>query len=69
MSTTSTRPPDGGWGWVVVFASFVCASVVDGVCNSFGIFLPHFMTYFGESRAKTSLAGSFMAGGFLSTGK
>ncbi|KAK2194069.1 hypothetical protein NP493_3g11038 [Ridgeia piscesae] len=68
MSTTSLGPPDGGWGWVVVFASFVCTSVVDGVCNSYGLFLPHIMAYFGESRAKSSLAGSLMAGGFLSVG-
>jgi len=69
MSTTSLGPPDGGWGWVVVFASFVCTSVVDGVCNSYGLFLPHIMAYFGESRAKSSLAGSLMAGGFLSVGE
>lgn len=24
-------PLDGGWGWVVVFASFLCCVVVDGV--------------------------------------
>lgn len=24
-------PIDGGWGWVIVFASFLCCVVVDGV--------------------------------------
>ena len=24
-------PPDGGWGWVVCFASFMCNFIVDGI--------------------------------------
>lgn len=24
-------PLDGGWGWVVVFASFICNLIVDGI--------------------------------------
>lgn len=24
-------PLDGGWGWVVVFASFICNVIVDGI--------------------------------------
>ena len=26
-------PPDGGWGWVVCFASFLCNFMVDGIGN------------------------------------
>ena len=24
-------PPDGGWGWVICFASFMCNFIVDGI--------------------------------------
>ena len=24
-------PPDGGWGWVIVFASFMCNLIIDGI--------------------------------------
>ena len=30
-------PPDGGWGWVIVVASFLCNMVLDGIGYSFGI--------------------------------
>lgn len=33
-------PPDGGWGWVVVVASFVCNVLVDGIVYSCGLLLP-----------------------------
>lgn len=29
-------PPEGGWGWVVVFASFTCTFILDGVFFTFG---------------------------------
>ena len=28
-------PPDGGWGWVVMMASFFTNLLVDGVCYTF----------------------------------
>ena len=61
-------PPDGGWGWVIVLCCFLCNGMVDGMCSTFGIFLPHFLDAFGDSRAKTTIAGSLMAGGFMLTG-
>lgn len=45
-STTATSPKsrtlkkstiDGGYGWVVVFASFVISMIVDGISFSFGL--------------------------------
>lgn len=39
-------PPDGGWGWMVVFASFMINAIVDGFCYSFGILLPEFTHHF-----------------------
>lgn len=51
-------PPDGGWGWVVVFASFMINFIADGVSLSFGILFVDFVDYFDSSKAKTSWVGS-----------
>ncbi|XP_052265124.1 monocarboxylate transporter 14-like isoform X2 [Dreissena polymorpha] len=61
-------PPDGGWGWVVVFASLCNNIIVDGIAYSFGIFMPEFVHYFGESRSKVALIGSLLCGTYLCTG-
>uniref|UniRef100_A0A5K3EX04 Monocarboxylate transporter 14 n=1 Tax=Mesocestoides corti TaxID=53468 RepID=A0A5K3EX04_MESCO len=29
--------PDGGWGWIVVFSSFVCMILVDGISLCYGL--------------------------------
>lgn len=34
-----TVPPDGGWGWIVVFASFFSIFILDGVTYTFGALL------------------------------
>ncbi|CAL1273933.1 unnamed protein product [Larinioides sclopetarius] len=57
-SGTTIQPPDGGWGWVVVFAAFMINLIADGVSFSFGILFIDFVEYFGESKAKTSWVGS-----------
>ena len=62
-------PPDGGWGWVIVFASFLSNALVDGLCSTFGVFLPEFLNYFQESKGKTALAGSLLPGFFLMSGE
>lgn len=67
VSFTEARPPDGGWGWVVVFASFMVNLIADGITFSFGVFYPHFLEYFGEGKGKTAwIAGIFMAMPLLS---
>ncbi|XP_028033955.1 monocarboxylate transporter 14-like [Bombyx mandarina] len=50
--------PDGGWGWVVVAASFLVATVADGLAFSYGLINDKFVLYFETSEAKTSLIGS-----------
>ena len=62
-------PPDGGYGWVIMLASFVCNVIVDGVCFSFGIFYLEFLQHYGESKSKTSIVGSVLNGMYLSMGK
>ncbi|GFO07844.1 monocarboxylate transporter [Plakobranchus ocellatus] len=61
-------PPDGGWGWIVVFSSFTISMLVDGVCFSFGIFFDEFRHEFGSSKAATSWIGSVLNGTYLAIG-
>ncbi|CAL4105294.1 unnamed protein product, partial [Meganyctiphanes norvegica] len=53
------RPaPDGGWGWVVVAASFMVHCIADGVTMSFGVIFVEFLDYFQEGKSLTSWIGS-----------
>ncbi|CAH0752842.1 unnamed protein product [Diatraea saccharalis] len=61
-------PPDGGYGWVVVFASFMCNLVVDGIAYTFGIFLPELVKYFGEGKGTVAWVGSLLSGVYLAAG-
>lgn len=61
-------PPDGGYGWVIVIASFLCNMIVDGIAYTFGVFLGEFVRYFGEGKGKTAWVGSLLSGMYLSCG-
>ncbi|XP_032529761.1 monocarboxylate transporter 12 [Danaus plexippus] len=61
-------PPDGGWGWMVVFASFMIHIVTDGMTYSFGVFYAEFLTYFNEGQSKTAWIVSILVGVTLSSG-
>nr|CAH7749231.1 unnamed protein product [Callosobruchus chinensis] len=59
--------PEGGWGWVVVFASFVLSMIADGISFSFGLLYVKFLEEFKASSSVTSWIGSlFMAVPLLS---
>lgn len=54
--------PDGGWGWVVVFASLVISMIADGISFSFGLLYIQYIEAFGQTKQKTAWIGSlFMA--------
>ncbi|XP_077998159.1 monocarboxylate transporter 13-like [Glandiceps talaboti] len=57
-SPPSRGPPDGGWGWVVVFASFFNFALTVGSMNSFGVLYVGFLDAFGESKSKTAWVGA-----------
>jgi len=62
-------PPDGGWGWVIVAASFLCNMVLDGIGYSFGIFVKPLEAHFeGAGKGKISLVGSILAGFIMLVG-
>ena len=59
-STEKKKPemPDGGYGWVVVFASLVVSLIADGLSFSFGLINTELLDYFGESPTKTAWISS-----------
>ncbi len=71
-TTTSTLslpdPPDGGWGWLVVFASFMIHLIADGCAFSFGVMYVELLDYFKESKGKTAWVGSLFVSVPLITG-
>lgn len=69
-SVVAPTIPDGGWGWMVVFGSFVIHVIADGVYYSFGVFLVALLDYFeGAGRGELGWVGSIMIGTLLSVGK
>jgi len=62
------QPPDGGYGWVIVFASFMCNMIVDGIAYTFGVFLNELSIYYGTGRGTTAWVGSLLSGMYLCAG-
>ncbi|XP_042218311.1 monocarboxylate transporter 14-like isoform X2 [Homarus americanus] len=61
-------PPDGGWGWVIVVASFLCNAIVDGIAYSFSPFLEALSKHFDAPKGKVAWIPSLLAGVYLSAG-
>ncbi|VEN48674.1 unnamed protein product [Callosobruchus maculatus] len=68
QETFMTIPPDGGWGWVVVFGAFVCFMVVDGAYCSFGIFLVVMTEELNCSKSEFSISAAIGTGIFCLSG-
>lgn len=62
VSVQSMTPPDGGYGWVVVAASFVVHLLVLGNIYSFGVLFPVYIDVFRESQGAVAWVGSISAG-------
>ena len=54
--------PDGGWGWMVVFGSFMIHVIADGIAYSFGVFVEDFVDYFECTKSEVGGLGSLMLG-------
>lgn len=68
LHVPAPAPPDGGWGWVVVFASFMIHIIADGVTFSIGIFFVEFLEYFHGTTSQTAWISSILVGVTLGTG-
>lgn len=61
--------PDGGWGWWVVFGSFMIHVIADGIIYSFGLFYFELVNHFNASKTATSMVVSIMNGTTYCIGK
>ncbi|XP_044259095.1 monocarboxylate transporter 8-like [Tribolium madens] len=68
IDTYITIPPDGGWGWIVVFASFLCNFVADGALYTFGIFLGDISKTYKSKASTIALGNSLMTGFYYMSG-
>ena len=64
----TSMAPDGGYCWVVVFASFVCSAITEGVIITFGVFLPTLRDYFSVGTETIVLAASLQIAVFMGSG-
>ena len=65
-------PPEGGYGWVVVFASFIVHVLVLGSLYTFGVYYPVYIEAFDANQGAVAWVGSIgaalMVGGGLWSG-
>lgn len=55
-------PPDGGFGWVIMIASFLCNAIVDGTMYSFAIYIPTLAAALDASELQITGIGSVYVG-------
>lgn len=63
------EPVDGGYGWVIVFASFMSMVIVDGVSFSYSIFNLEIRKHFDVKLSQSTLVGSLLFGCYLVAGE
>lgn len=62
-------PPDGGWGWFIVAASFMGLFISDGIVYSFGLIQRELELVFHERSEKVAWIFSIQTGVSLLSGK
>ncbi|XP_017339551.1 monocarboxylate transporter 9b [Ictalurus punctatus] len=59
---SSKKAMDGGWGWVIVVASFIAQLLAYGSPQSVGVLYPEWLDAFQESKGMTAWVGSLVSG-------
>ncbi|XP_053548218.1 monocarboxylate transporter 9 [Bombina bombina] len=59
---TFQKPPDGGWGWVIVVISFFIQLLCYGSPLAVGVLYVEWLDIFNEGKGKTAWVGSLAAG-------
>lgn len=54
MQNWKLVPPDGGWGWLVLFGSTLVNILVPGTIKSFGVLFVEFLEVFEASPAQAA---------------
>ncbi|VDK68092.1 unnamed protein product [Onchocerca ochengi] len=57
-STQEPVAPDGGYGWVIVLASFLIHFICDGISFSFGIMFTEIQEYYNVTKTMSGIVGS-----------
>ena len=63
------RVPDGGYGWVVVVASFLLQTVSGGIAFSVAVYFVEFLETFKGGKGETAWVGSINTGLLFGAGK
>lgn len=68
IETYVVIPPDGGYGWIVVLASFLCQFLTDGSMYTFGIFLEEISIALNCAQTQITLSSSIQNGCYNMSG-
>lgn len=64
-----SKVPDGGFGWVIVFASFMISLLSDGFLYTIGEFHSEFLMYYHRTEMETAAVSSILTGFVFGVGK
>lgn len=56
-----TNIPDGGYGWVVVFAGFMLQTLTKGITYTFGVLFVDLLDFYQAGASTTAWVGSIQA--------
>ena len=62
-------PLEGGWGYMVALATFLCAFLMDGLGEAYGVLMPEIRGQFQVPMYLVTLPGGLLVGISLAIGE